>query len=80
MKRKHFKKILDLLLFAVFLLFCLCSFVFSEIKISGKIDPLLSGAYNSLYAPEKTKRISQDSPFIEVALPFERFNSTMALN
>ena len=80
MKKYRFIKALFLILVGIYIFLFFSIHSFSQVRISGKVDPLLAGIYNSLYSPEKAKEISSDSSFIQVALPFERFSSTMALS
>ena len=80
MKKYIFLKILICIFITTLIFLSLSIHSFSQVKISGKIDPLLAGMYNSLYSPEKAKEISSTSSFIQVALPFERFSSTIALS
>ncbi len=80
MKKYYFIKIFICTLTGLFIFFSLSIRSFPQVKISSKLDPLLSGIYNSLYAPAKAKIISQDSSLIEIALPFERFGKAISLN
>jgi len=80
MKKYRFIKALFLILVGIYIFLFFSIHSFSQVRISGKVDPLLAGIYNSLYSPEKAKEISSDSSFIQVALPFERFSSTIALS
>ncbi len=80
MKKRYLKNIMNFPLMGILLFLCLNTSVFAEVKITGKVDPLLSGTYNSLYAPAKAKIITQDSSLIEVALPFEKLKEVISVN
>lgn len=80
MKKYIFLKILICIFIITLILLFISILSVAQVEISGKLDPLLSGAYNSLYVPAKAEISSKDSSHIQVALPFERFSSTMALS
>ena len=48
---------------------------FSQMKSSGKVEPFLTGTYNSLYSPYKARELTiRDTSLMEVVLPIERLS------
>lgn len=51
----------------------------AEVKYPGKVDPYLTGAYNSFYSPYKTKVSEVDTTLVEFALPIEALSKIMSV-
>jgi hypothetical protein len=51
----------------------------AEMRYTGKVDPYLTEAYNSFYAPYKTKVCEVDTALVEFALPIETLSKIMSI-
>jgi len=51
----------------------------AEMRYTGKVDPYLTGVYNSFYSPYKTKVSEVDTALVEFALPVEALSKIMSI-
>ena len=61
------------------ILFSMLDVGLAEVKYPGKVDPYLTGTYNSFYSPYKTKVSEVDTTLVEFALPIETLSKIMSI-